>query len=250
MKSLAESYRRFFTRISRHVHLDDPETWTARLAKAGFTVERHWHYFPPSALAALEWGHYFGLPSLITRKLFRQVDSRQSPVESCFDYEADPSILRHTTLRGRRLHLLHRAPFRINGWLWIRDPALLSKRDLTSPGGCSPPCCLRFWHNWILEKPPLNPVRYPWLGFSIYLVVILLTFWAWLKGELTLAPLPETIFRIDEMKARWGLASIALVVLLLAFLLFRDNTFTLLNLTLWLLGLGLTCAGFLGSGSG
>jgi SAM-dependent methyltransferase len=70
LKSLAESYRLFFTRISRHVHLDDPETWTVRLAKAGFTVERHWHYFPPSALATLEWGHYFGLPSLITRKLF------------------------------------------------------------------------------------------------------------------------------------------------------------------------------------
>ncbi len=95
-----------------------------------------------------------------------------------------------------------------------------------------------------LEKPPLNPVQHPWLGFSIYLVVILLTFWAWLKGELMLAPLPETIFRIDEMKARWGLASIALVVLLLAFLLFRDNTFTLLNLTLWLSGLGLLVVAF------
>lgn len=70
LKSLAESYRRFFTRIARHVHLDDPETWTARLEKAGFIVERYWHYFPPSALSVLEWGHYFGLPSLVTRKLF------------------------------------------------------------------------------------------------------------------------------------------------------------------------------------
>jgi SAM-dependent methyltransferase len=70
LKSLAESYRRFFTRIARHVHLDDPETWTTRLAKAGFTVERYWHYFPPSALAVLEWGHFFGLPSLIVRRLF------------------------------------------------------------------------------------------------------------------------------------------------------------------------------------
>lgn len=95
-----------------------------------------------------------------------------------------------------------------------------------------------------LEKPPLNPVQYPWLGFSIYLVVILLTFWAWLKGELLLAQLPETIVRIDEMKARWGLASIALVVLLLAFLLFRDNIFTLLNLILWMLGLGLLVRAF------
>jgi hypothetical protein len=95
-----------------------------------------------------------------------------------------------------------------------------------------------------LEKPPLNPVQHPWLGFSIYLAVILLTFWAWLKGEITLTPLPETIFRIDEMKARWGLASIALVVLLLAFLLFRDNSFTLFNLTLWMIGLGLLVRAF------
>jgi SAM-dependent methyltransferase len=70
LKSLAEDYRRFFTRIARHVHLDDPETWTARLGKAGFTVERYWHYFPPASLSALEWGHYLGLPSLVTRKLF------------------------------------------------------------------------------------------------------------------------------------------------------------------------------------
>jgi SAM-dependent methyltransferase len=70
LKSLAESYRRFFTRISRHIHLDNPEIWTARLKKAGFTVERHWNYFPPASLAVLEWGHYFGLPSLVTRKLF------------------------------------------------------------------------------------------------------------------------------------------------------------------------------------
>jgi 4-amino-4-deoxy-L-arabinose transferase-like glycosyltransferase len=97
---------------------------------------------------------------------------------------------------------------------------------------------------FLLETPPLNPIRYPWLGFSIYVAVILLTFWAWLKGELTLSPLPETIVRVDEMKARWGMASAALVVLLLAFLLFRDNTFTLLNLSLWLLGLGLLVRAF------
>jgi SAM-dependent methyltransferase len=70
LKSAAAAYRRFFTRIARHQHLDDPETWSKRLDQAGFTVEKYWHYFPPSALAVLEWGHYFGLPSLITRKLF------------------------------------------------------------------------------------------------------------------------------------------------------------------------------------
>lgn len=67
---LANAYRRFFNRISRHQHCDSPEVWQARMEKAGFRIERWWHYFSPQALAVLEWGHYFGLPSLITRKLF------------------------------------------------------------------------------------------------------------------------------------------------------------------------------------
>ena len=67
---LARLYRAFFSFIARHRHLDDPEVWGRRLEQAGFTVEKWWHYFPPKALAVLEWGHYLGLPSLITRKLF------------------------------------------------------------------------------------------------------------------------------------------------------------------------------------
>ncbi len=70
LRPLARAYRAFFNRISRHHHCDDPETWERRLEAAGFTLERYWHYFSPSALAALEWGHYFGLPSLISKKLF------------------------------------------------------------------------------------------------------------------------------------------------------------------------------------
>ena len=69
LTSLAKLYREFFTYISRHRHLDSPETWKSRLEQAGFVVEKWWHYFPPNALAILEWGHYFGLPSLIMRKL-------------------------------------------------------------------------------------------------------------------------------------------------------------------------------------
>jgi SAM-dependent methyltransferase len=70
LRGLADSYRAFFNRISRHHHCDSPEVWKARLEKAGFHIERCWHYFSPAALAVLEWGHYFGLPSLVTRKLF------------------------------------------------------------------------------------------------------------------------------------------------------------------------------------
>src|SRR5512138_554448 len=72
LKSLARLYRSFFNRISRHHHCDDPEVWRQRLATAGFRLEKYWHYFSPSALAALEWGHYLGLPSLILHFLSRR----------------------------------------------------------------------------------------------------------------------------------------------------------------------------------
>ena len=70
LKPAARLYRLFFNRISRHHHCDDPEVWSARLEAAGFRIEKYWHYFSPSALAALEWGHYLGLPSLVSRVLF------------------------------------------------------------------------------------------------------------------------------------------------------------------------------------
>jgi len=70
LTGLASWYRSFFDRIARHIHLNDPATWIKRLEQAGFVVDKWWHYFPPKALTILEWGHYFGLPSLITRKLF------------------------------------------------------------------------------------------------------------------------------------------------------------------------------------
>lgn len=66
---LGEAYRRFFNRISRHQHCDPPEVWQPRLEKTGFQLERWWHYFPPRALHVVEWGHYFGLPSLVCRLL-------------------------------------------------------------------------------------------------------------------------------------------------------------------------------------
>ncbi|MBN2105781.1 MAG: class I SAM-dependent methyltransferase [Deltaproteobacteria bacterium] len=65
LKPLAAAYRAFFNTISRHETCENPEQWTKRLEAAGFKVERYWHYFSPAALAAFEWGHYLGLPSLV-----------------------------------------------------------------------------------------------------------------------------------------------------------------------------------------
>lgn len=69
LSSLARAYRAWFQRISRHIHCDPPEVWIPRLEQAGFRVVQWWHYFPPEALRALEWGHYLGLPSLVSKKL-------------------------------------------------------------------------------------------------------------------------------------------------------------------------------------
>ena len=70
--SLGAAYRRFFNRISRHVHCDSPEEWQSRLDRCGFEIERYWHYIPPDGFHVVEWGHYFGLPSLLIHALTRR----------------------------------------------------------------------------------------------------------------------------------------------------------------------------------
>lgn len=64
---LGSSYTEWFRRISRVQHADGPEAWQERLERAGFDMKRHWHYFSPASLRVLEWGHYFGFPSLFAR---------------------------------------------------------------------------------------------------------------------------------------------------------------------------------------
>ncbi len=68
-RGLAERYEKFFNRVSRHHHCDSPEVWRERLARTGFDVDRWWYYFSPAAHAALEWGHYLGLPSAAAKIL-------------------------------------------------------------------------------------------------------------------------------------------------------------------------------------
>ena len=69
-KKIANFYRIIFNKISRHLHCDPPDIWQKRLDASGFKIEKYWHYFSAEALHVLEWGHYFGLPSLISKKLF------------------------------------------------------------------------------------------------------------------------------------------------------------------------------------
>lgn len=72
LRSLGDVYRQFFNRIARHIHCDPPEVWQPRLEQAGFEIERWWHYYSPQAMQVSEWGHYFGVPSLLSYKLTRR----------------------------------------------------------------------------------------------------------------------------------------------------------------------------------
>lgn len=68
-EGLAERYRDFANKISRHVNIDPPEVWAERLAQAGMEVERWQYYFSPGAVRALEIGHVQGVPSAMMRAL-------------------------------------------------------------------------------------------------------------------------------------------------------------------------------------
>ena len=70
LRGLADIYRGFFNRISRHYNCDSYDTWQERLGKYGFVIEDSWDYFPPAAFHILEWGHYFGVPSWVSKLIF------------------------------------------------------------------------------------------------------------------------------------------------------------------------------------
>lgn len=68
-KIFGKRYENWFRKISRVHHADEPDVWEKRLNNAGFKLEKWWHYFSPASMRVLEWGHYLGLPSLISKAL-------------------------------------------------------------------------------------------------------------------------------------------------------------------------------------
>jgi SAM-dependent methyltransferase len=66
---LAQAYRTWFNRMSRTENLFYEDEWERRLNHCGFDLIETRRYFYPSALHALEWGHYFGAPCLLARRL-------------------------------------------------------------------------------------------------------------------------------------------------------------------------------------
>jgi SAM-dependent methyltransferase len=65
LRGLGRAYTEWFRRMSRVEHLAWPEAWQGWLEAAGFCLEKCWHYFSPQAMRILEWGHYFGAPTLL-----------------------------------------------------------------------------------------------------------------------------------------------------------------------------------------
>jgi len=105
------SYRRFFDRISRHAHCDSPAVWRDRLTRAGFAVERIWYYFSPRALQTLELGHYFGLPSLISKKVFGKwvlFPSHNNPLLRGLEASLRPIYKEHLPVKGAYLFCVAR----------------------------------------------------------------------------------------------------------------------------------------------
>ncbi len=69
LRWLARRYVSWFMDITRTVNLLDEDGWGRKLEQAGFHLERSFRYFSPAALRVLEWGHYFGAPCLLPRRL-------------------------------------------------------------------------------------------------------------------------------------------------------------------------------------
>jgi SAM-dependent methyltransferase len=70
LKALARAYERYFNRMARHYHCDGPQVWQARLVRAGLHLVDAFYYFSVRANRVLDAGHYWGVPNLITKKLF------------------------------------------------------------------------------------------------------------------------------------------------------------------------------------
>jgi len=69
LHKLADRYVQWWIKITHTHHADMPEVWRERLERAGFRLERWWHYMPPSTWHAVEWGHYFSSPTLLPHAL-------------------------------------------------------------------------------------------------------------------------------------------------------------------------------------
>lgn len=69
LESAARAYGRWFNRISYHFNTLSKAEWTARLGEAGFHVEKWTSYLRPDAMRVFDLSHYYGAPTLLTKRL-------------------------------------------------------------------------------------------------------------------------------------------------------------------------------------
>ena len=69
LRTPATTYRNWFNRMSRTLNLYDEYEWEQKLDNVGLEIVETKRYFSTSALRTLEWGHYFGAPCLLARRL-------------------------------------------------------------------------------------------------------------------------------------------------------------------------------------
>jgi len=66
---LANLYRRWIARVSRHYHCDPPAIWRERLAQADLSLLEWRYYFSSASTSAADVAHYISAPSLLTKRL-------------------------------------------------------------------------------------------------------------------------------------------------------------------------------------
>ena len=69
LPALGAAYGTWFNKISRHYHTYDREGWTAKLRDAGLDVVRWSSYLLPDAMGVFDLSHYYGVPTLVTKRL-------------------------------------------------------------------------------------------------------------------------------------------------------------------------------------
>ena len=82
-----------------------------------------------------------------------------------------------------------------------------------------------------------SPDRTPGPGVMLYILAGILAIWAIWQGEWRLTPIPDESDRADGLTVRSIPLIAGILMATLAFILFTDNTFTSLNVTLWLAAL-------------
>jgi hypothetical protein len=91
-----------------------------------------------------------------------------------------------------------------------------------------------------LEPPDPNKT----LGIIFYSIAAAIAVWGTIKGEWQLAPIPKRKHHHDPFTVRQWAFWLGLVFSLIAFLAFGGNRFTVLNVTLWLIGLAAMVSAF------